>query len=218
MTSVRKALTSGSGRPPIDAGRARALAESLHDGQLDAGGTPLIEHVRRVASAVSREARVVAWLHEAFEHTSISAESLLAEGVSTDELRALELLTRDQGSRSNAGYLAHVHEIADARGTGARIARSVKRADLADRAIHRSIRTDGWSPPYELGLAILQGTASSRSSAMSLGLPTTDPEFRAQRLGIALRGLATELVNERRKVPQLRQEVAELRSMLGSDT
>jgi hypothetical protein len=162
MPSAHKSSSSGAGRPPIDADRARALAESLHDGQLDAGGAPLIEHVRRVAAAVSRDARVVAWLHEAFEHTSISAESLLAEGVPTDELRALKLLTRDQHSRSNASYLEHVHEIADARGTGGRIARSVKRADLADRAIHRSIRADGWSPPYELGLAILQRTPPRR--------------------------------------------------------
>ena len=89
---------------------------------------------------------------------------------------------------TNAGFLARVHEIADARGTGARIARSVKRADLADRAIHRLIRADGCSPPYELGLAILRRAASLRPSAPSLGLPTTDPEFRAERLGMALRG------------------------------
>jgi hypothetical protein len=115
-------------------------------------------------------------------------ESVLAEGVSTDEPCALKLLTRDQDSRSNASYLAHAHEIADARGTGARIARSVKRADPPDRATHLSIRADGCSPPYELGRAILQHTAPLRPSAPALGLPTTDPEFRAERLSMALRG------------------------------
>jgi hypothetical protein len=218
MTAVRKPLSSAAGQPPIDADRARALAESLHDGQRDEGGAPLIEHVRRVAAVVSRDACVVAWLHEAFEHTSISAQSLLTDGVSTDELRALKLLTRDQDLRSDTGYLAHVQEIADATGAGARIARSVKRADLADRAVHCSTRADGWSPPYELGLALLQRTASARPSAPSLGLPTTDPEFRGERLGTALRGLAAELVDERRKVAQLRQEVAQLRSLLESET
>ena len=177
----------------------------------------MIDHVRRVAAAVSRDARVVAWLHEMFEHTSISEEALLAEGVSTDELRALKLLTRDQESRSNTSYLAHVQLIADAKGEGARIARSVKRADLADRARHRWTRADGWSPPYELGLAILQRSASPRASPLSLGLPTSEPEFRAERLGMALRGLAAELVNERRKVARLRREVAELQSQLASD-
>jgi (p)ppGpp synthase/HD superfamily hydrolase len=60
MTAAGKPLSSRAGRPPIDAGRARALAESLHDGQRDEAGAPLIEHVRRVAAAVSRDARVVA--------------------------------------------------------------------------------------------------------------------------------------------------------------
>ena len=205
------------GRAPMDEDRARALAEGLPRGQRDAGGAPLIDHVRRVAAAVSRDVRVVAWLHEVLEHTSISEAGLLAEGLSTDELRAVKLLTREEQSASNTNYLAHVQLIADAKGKGARIARSVKRADLADRARHRCTRADGWSPPYELGLAILQRSASPSSSALSLGLPTTEPEFRAERLGMALRGLAAELVSERRKVAGLRREVAELRSRLASE-
>jgi hypothetical protein len=100
---------------------------------------------------------VVAWLHEVLEHTSISEEALLTEGLSLDELRALRLLTRAIYSRSNASYVAHVELIARARGAGAGVAQSVKRADLADRALYRSIRPDGWSPPYELGLEILRG-------------------------------------------------------------
>ena len=35
-------------------------------------------------------------------------------------------------------------------------------------------------------------------------LPRTQPEFRAERLGYALRSLAAELVDERRKVAELR--------------
>jgi hypothetical protein len=46
--------------------------------------------------------------------------------------------------------------------------------------------------------------------------PRTEREFRAERLGHALRCLATELVDERRKVPELRREVAVLRSQLES--
>ena len=45
-------------------------------------------------------------------------------------------------------------------------------------------------------------------------LPPTGPELRAERLGFALRGLAAELVEERRKVAQLRQQVAELQARL----
>ena len=41
-----------------------------------------------------------------------------------------------------------------------------------------------------------------------------DSELRAQRLGSALRGLAAELVDERRKVAELRREIAELKARL----
>ena len=47
-------------------------------------------------------------------------------------------------------------------------------------------------------------------------LPRTGPELRAQRLGSAMRNLAAELVDERRKVARLRREIAEIRARLGS--
>ena len=145
----------------LDADRARTLAETLHRGQRDAGGAPLIDHVRRVAMAVPREARVVAWLHELFEHTAISEQALLQEGLTTDELRALRFLTRRTDSRAITIYLAHIELLALARGPGARVAQTVKRADLTDRARHPSIRPDGWLPPYELGLQLLDRAASA---------------------------------------------------------
>ena len=140
----------------MSAERARALAEALHQGQRDPGGAPLIDHVRRVAAAVPRDARVVAWLHEVLEHTSISEHALLAEGLSREGLRALRLLTRRRDSPSDAIYLAHIEMIGRASGPGADIARTVKRADLADRALNPPTRADGWSPPYDLGLQILR--------------------------------------------------------------
>jgi len=139
----------------MDAGRACALAEQLHRGQRDAGGAPLLEHVRRVAATVAPEARVVAWLHEALEHTSMSEQTLLAQGLSTSELRAIRLVTHDNIARSNTSYLAHIELLARARGDGARLARSVKRADLADRVCNPAVRPDGWSPPYAHALEIL---------------------------------------------------------------
>jgi hypothetical protein len=151
----------------VDVDRAQALAEALHHGQRDAGGAPLIDHVRRVAAAIPGDARVVAWLHELLEYTSISEEALLADGLSRAELRALRLLTRDKDSRSNARYLGHVELIARARGAGASVARSVKQADLADRALHPPIRADGWLPPYELGLEILRRAPPSDGRAPS---------------------------------------------------
>jgi hypothetical protein len=89
------------------------------------------------------------------------------EGLTMAELRALRLLTRDKDSRSSAIYLAHIELLARARGPGASIAQSVKRADLIDRVRHRSIRPDGWSPPYELGLEVLE-LAAPRPTRPSL--------------------------------------------------
>ena len=140
----------------LDADRAAALAARLHRGQRDGTGALLIDHVARVAAAVPADACVAAWLHEAFEYTPMSEEELLAEGVSSDELRALRLLTRDRTSRSATRYLGHIRLIADAVGPGADIARQVKRADLVDRAAHPTGAGGGWSPPYALGLEILR--------------------------------------------------------------
>ena len=47
-------------------------------------------------------------------------------------------------------------------------------------------------------------------------LPRIGSELPARRLGFALRSLATELVEERRKVAQLRREIADLRAQLES--
>jgi len=152
----------------MDATRARALAERLHRGQRDAGGARLIEHVRRVAATVAPEARVVAWLHEALEHTSISEEPLLLQGLSTDELRAIRLVTHPNIAQSNPSYLAHIEMLAGASGAGARLARSVKCSDLADRVRNPAIRPDGWSPPYEHALALLERAASRRHPRLSL--------------------------------------------------
>ena len=104
MTSRRRWTPIAHGRSPSGSTTASATAT----------GRALIDHVRRVAAAVPGDARVVAWLHEALEHTAISEEALLAEGVSLDELRAIRLMTRDLDLRSDETYLAHVERVAQA--------------------------------------------------------------------------------------------------------
>jgi hypothetical protein len=140
----------------MDLARAQALAETVHHGHIDPGGSPLLGHVRRVAMAVPSHARPAAWLHEVLEYSSISEETLLSDGLSLDELRALRLLLRAESARSNTVYLAHVELIAIARGPGAGLAQTIKRADLEDRSLHPAIRPDGWSPPYRLGLEVMR--------------------------------------------------------------
>lgn len=73
--------------------------------------------------------------------------ALLVEGLSIGELRALRLLVGSENSCTDVSYLAHVRHLARAMGPGAGLARTVKRADLADRITNPQIRPDGWSPP-----------------------------------------------------------------------
>jgi hypothetical protein len=150
--------------------RARQSAERALRGSLEPTGTPLIFHVRRVAKASPMFARSVAWLHEALENSSVSEEELLASGLTDDELRALRLLTRERDSRSVKHYLSHISHIARSSGPAGEIARAVKQADLADRQRHPNRRPDGWHPPYQAALALLEEDRSEPGSDPTLDL------------------------------------------------
>jgi hypothetical protein len=136
--------------------QARAIAERLHEGHRQEDGALLIDHIRRVARAAHADARAVAWLHEALETTGITERELLMAGVTEDELRALRLLSRVSDSRSEAAYFGHLELIVHAGGMSGRLARLVKTADLKDRMRHPHVRRDGWYPPYERALALIE--------------------------------------------------------------
>ena len=136
--------------------RARRIAERALRGSLEASGTPVLFHVRRVAKASPAFAQSVAWLHDVLEDSSVSEEELLASGLTDEELRALRLLTRDRDSRSVKHYLSHISHIARSSGSAGEIARAVKRPDLADRQRHPNRRADRWHPPYQAALALLE--------------------------------------------------------------
>jgi hypothetical protein len=153
----------------MDADRARAIAERLHAGDREEDGSPLLRHIARVAGAAPVAAQTVAWLHEALESTAVSEHELLADGVTTDELRALRLLARAEDSASDSVYLAHVELIARAAGRSGRLARRVKIADLEDRRDHPRVRPNGWSPPYERGLRRLREAIEESLSSADLG-------------------------------------------------
>ena len=142
----------------MDTARARAIAERLLRDDLEADGTPVIRHVRRVAAAVTEEARPVAWLHEILERTSATEQELLLAGLTSDQLRALRLLNRTADARSDRRYLADLELIAHAAGRSGRLARIVKTAHLRDRCLHPHVRHDGWSPPYARALEMLWDT------------------------------------------------------------
>jgi hypothetical protein len=146
----------------MDLARARAFAETLHAGERESDGTPLLDHVRRVAQMVPAQARPAAWLHEALESSGVTEQELLMEGLTGDELRALRLLRRTSDARSEAVYLAHVELIARAAGRSGHLARMVKIADLEDRCLYPRVRRDGWSPPYADGLELLLDMSEGR--------------------------------------------------------
>ncbi|MGZ4419461.1 MAG: hypothetical protein ACXVRV_14995 [Gaiellaceae bacterium] len=91
------------------------MAERLHGTSPDRYGAPLIDHVRRVAAAVPREAQTVAWLHEVLESAAVSERQLRALGVTGDEIAAIKLLTRDVDS-DQVAYNEHIERIASAAG------------------------------------------------------------------------------------------------------
>ena len=166
----------------VRVGRARRIAEGALRGSLEANGTPVIFHVRRVAKSSPDFARSVAWLHDVLEDSSVSEEELLASGLTDEELRALRLLTRGRDSRSAEHYLSHISHIARSSGSAGEIARAVKRQDLADRQRHPNRRPDGWHPPYQAALALLEEETSE---------PRSDPtlDFTAGRQSVARENL-----------------------------
>ena len=179
-------------------GRARRIAEGALRGSLEANGTPVIFHVRRVAKASPIFARSVAWLHDVLEDSSVSEEELLASGLTDEELRALRLLTRGRDSRSAKHYLSHISHIARSSGSAGEIARAVKRQDLADRQRHPNRRPDGWHPPYQAALALLEKEASepSRDPRLDRQSPIRWPREPLWSLSPKDRQVATFLADE----------------------
>jgi hypothetical protein len=111
---------------------ARRIARVHHRGQCTRFGDLVTEHVERVASAVPREARSVAWLHDLLELTAVCYPELQARGLTDVEEAALRLLTR--GRRES--YEAYVLRVAGGGGRAGQIARTVKLADLNDHLTH----------------------------------------------------------------------------------
>jgi hypothetical protein len=158
--------TPSTGAGPADA-LARELAERSHGCELEPNGHPAIEHVRRVAEAVSPFARRVGWLHDALEWTTLRDEDLRSAGLRADELAAVRLLTREAGGDDDRTFLAHVRAIARAPGLAGSIARAVKRTDMIDRSSYPRDPGAPWTPPYDRALVLME--AEERASRRARG-------------------------------------------------
>jgi hypothetical protein len=107
--------------------RARSLAERLHAGRRD-----LVEHLRRVAFAVPRTFRAVAWLHHAGE-TNVTVHTLRSAGLTSDEVTAIKLFAHADPSRSKHAVLDRARTLSKASGLAGYLARVVARAAIEDR-------------------------------------------------------------------------------------
>jgi hypothetical protein len=145
----------------VKADVARGAAHRLHGRQLGRSGEPLIEHVERVARAVPREARALAYLHDVLEHAGGAGEELHELGLSEDDVAVLVLLTR---ARSES-YRVYVMRIVRADGRAGRIARMIKLADLDDHLRHR--RSRGGAPNYAWARAQIAAAQSANGEAPS---------------------------------------------------
>lgn len=105
--------------------RAKELAHRAHAGQLDKAGRPYIEHVARVAAAVSDdpEAEAVAWLHDVLEDSPEWDSTVLEFPAAV--VKPVAILTR-WPDESDIHYYAYVRSSA--------LALRVKLADIADNA------------------------------------------------------------------------------------
>lgn len=126
----------------MDVAVARTIARDSHIGQQTRHGSPMSEHVERVAAAVSEDARAVAFLHDVLEKTDTRLEDLQVSGLTSTERAALDLLT----GRLDETYELHLLRIGHARGPGSAMARAIKLADLEDHLAETSHTLD--EPPY----------------------------------------------------------------------
>ena len=101
---------------------ALAIAKKAHAGQVDKAGIDYIQHPLYVANQVKTEQeKSVALLHDVIEDSDVTADDLLASGLSNEVVTAVQTLTKKKG-QSYQDYLEKVKSN--------NLARVVKLADL----------------------------------------------------------------------------------------
>lgn len=102
---------------------ARAIAYEAHEGQLDKGGFPYINHPASVASVLHGDRlRAVGWLHDVIEDTDWTADDLRERGVDEEVVQSVVVLTRIKHAETYSEYIERV--------ALDEMARQVKVADL----------------------------------------------------------------------------------------
>ena len=104
--------------------KAAEIATKAHEGQTDKSGKPYIGHVMRVSfGCKTQKSKVIALLHDVVEDTPVTPDELRAEGIPTDIVEAVLILSRRQGEE----YEQYINRVAPHP-----LCREVKIADLED--------------------------------------------------------------------------------------
>jgi len=90
------------------------VATKAHEGQVDKGGNPYVNHLKAVADALdSTENKIVAYLHDICEDTSTTFEDLTNMGFTKRIVNSVRVLTKTEGI-SYESYLKNVKKDSNA--------------------------------------------------------------------------------------------------------
>lgn len=107
--------------------RAKELAYRAHAGRVDKAGRPYIEHVARVAAAVSDdpEAETVAWLHDVWEDHPDFNNWMLPRWLPIRLVASVQALNRNNATDADVHFKLILND---------QLALRVKLADITDNA------------------------------------------------------------------------------------
>lgn len=111
---------------PDEIAIALRLITEHHADQTDKSGKPYINHLLSVAANVSPPARPAALLHDIIEDTDVTAEDLLAAGLSRVTVETVVYLSHIPGVK----YADYTESLVAAPGVPGRRAREIKVADI----------------------------------------------------------------------------------------
>ena len=81
---------------------AEAIAREAHENQKRYDGSPYIAHLERVVDSLyTYDAKVVGWLHDVMEDTTIGSEQLLDRGMQFGYVSCLLRLSHEKGTLYN---------------------------------------------------------------------------------------------------------------------
>jgi (p)ppGpp synthase/HD superfamily hydrolase len=172
--------------PPLrrTAADARTVATVAHDGQVDKGGRPYIEHLARVAAGVlglsegcpfwsdleRDEALQAAWLHDVVEDTRYGFGDLAKEGFSDNVLTSVAMLTKPGGRVTYAAWINNIAKVGTLRATLVKLADLEDNSDPGRLALLPAETRERLHLKYEPAKAILRAAAAAKGW---LGSPTT---------------------------------------------